>query len=400
MKSISHILKAAKRKIRNLRFMRYRMDYAMPVLSYIRGNAGEILFDQKYERVSYPPLYIEDSIKTKPFVEKVEQYICELRNVKVVGSSNIVYARKGIIIYDLLCSNNPNYRITDIGFVRHNGHPIRIMGKYLSHYLKPCIHVETAINMVCNFSNNYYHFVMELMAKFFLLAKCHIPENIPLIVDEKIGEIPQMNEILRLFAGKRRVIYLGNNQICEINKLYCLSSVNQIIPNYVDDRKISFKDNMYCPEAICFIRNTLLSNVANDEKSLPKRVYIARKNYKNRSYNEKELIDIALKYGFEVISPEDYSAKEQFRLFSMADVVIAPSGAALTNIVCCKPNCKILVLYSQKLELSIFSSIAGCLNLDLRYLIGKSHDVTNLQSSFTIDEKSFKDSIINWLIKK
>lgn len=155
---------------------------------------------------------------------------------------------------------------------------------------------------------------------------------------------------------------------------------------------------MFCPNAISYIRKTLLSYAANDKNRFPKRFYIARKNKKFRSYNEEELIRIALSYGFEVISPEDYSARDQFRLFSDADVIISPSGAALTNLICCKSPCKVLVLYSQRLDLSIFSSIAGCLNLELKYLIGQSHDMTSLQSSFTIDEKSFRDSIINWLI--
>lgn len=375
------------------------MDHAMPVLTYLKCKDSDILYCQKYDMVSYPPLYIEEHVNKNPFITKSEQYVCELKNVKILGSSNIVYAKRDLILYDLLCVNNSNYRITDIGFVRYKGSPIKAGGRYLSHYLSPYCHVETAINMVCNYSCNYYHFIMELIAKFFLLTKCDIPDNIPIIVDENVKEIPQLSEILYLFAGKRKINFLKYNQICEVDRLFHFSFVNHIIPNYVDDQKICYQDNLFCPEAIYYIRKQFLSYATNtnEEKNYPKRIFIARRNKKNRRYNEDVLIEIASKFGFEVISPEDYSAKEQFRLFSIVDVIIAPSGAALTNLVCCKPSCKVLVLYSQKLDLSIFSSIAGCLNFDLRYLVGKSHDITSLQSSFTIDEKSFKDSIINWL---
>jgi capsular polysaccharide biosynthesis protein len=87
--------------------------------------------------------------------------------------------------------------------------------------------------------------------------------------------------------------------------------------------------------------------------------------------------------------------REQFAMYSRVDSIIAASGAALSNIICCKPGCHILVLTSSRWNLTVFSSIAGLLGLDMKYMYGKINDPNNVQSGFVIDRSVFKNFISN-----
>jgi capsular polysaccharide biosynthesis protein len=62
--------------------------------------------------------------------------------------------------------------------------------------------------------------------------------------------------------------------------------------------------------------------------------------------NEKEVGTLLAQHGFEIIRPETLSVAGQIALFAQASVVVAPSGAALTNIVYMPPGGTVIVLYS------------------------------------------------------
>ena len=48
--------------------------------------------------------------------------------------------------------------------------------------------------------------------------------------------------------------------------------------------------------------------------------------------------------GFELVATELLSFKEQVRLFSEADIIVGPSGAAFANIIFCQPGTKVIPL--------------------------------------------------------
>lgn len=388
------------RKLKRALHVRFFVRKAVPVREYVKEKGGELLYSKKKKVVAYSVNYVEE--KENPIIkeELLEQYVCEISDSSVIASSNIILSKSGTILYDLLCKSNDNYKITDRGFLRHKGCCVRIGERYVTKCYQYGDGMDIAISLVGNFSYNYYHFVYEFITKFFLLSKCQISKDVPLIVDEVVSRTPQMLEILQLFSGERKIVYLPSKHLCKIRKLYVVSFVNQIIPNFNDVNKIGIADNLYSPDATAFIRKRFMIYATQNTKSYPTRIFIARRNNRNRSYNEQELIKIASEYGFAIVSPEDLSAQEQFKMFSSADYIIAASGAALTNIICCQPCCRILVLISRKIELTIFSSIAGCLNINIRYLPGICYDTSKLQSSYTIDVERFRSSITDWLLKE
>lgn len=89
-----------------------------------------------------------------------------------------------------------------------------------------------------------------------------------------------------------------------------------------------------CPSAIHWVGNSIRSNISPASKEFPKRIYVSRADADRRQViNEKEVVTLAEKYGFDSFEPGRLPFDEQVQLFHNAEVIIGPHGAGLTNII-------------------------------------------------------------------
>ena len=84
-----------------------------------------------------------------------------------------------------------------------------------------------------------------------------------------------------------------------------------------------------------------------------RRLYISRLKHGKTSgttrvmLNEAELAASLARLNFEVIEPERLSIKEQIATFESADMIVAPSGSAMFNIMFCRPGTKVIDIESE-----------------------------------------------------
>jgi tetratricopeptide (TPR) repeat protein len=90
-----------------------------------------------------------------------------------------------------------------------------------------------------------------------------------------------------------------------------------------------------------------------------RRLYVSRKDASlRRVVNEAEVLDALEPLGFELVIGGDLSVAGQVRLFSGADIVVAPHGAALTNLVFTDPGALLVELSAaQRVQYSFFRQI-------------------------------------------
>ena len=60
--------------------------------------------------------------------------------------------------------------------------------------------------------------------------------------------------------------------------------------------------------------------------------------------NEKEIKNYLFSKGFTIIKPEDYTLREQIKIFSSADYVVGLYGAAMMMLTFCKKKTKVIEL--------------------------------------------------------
>lgn len=88
------------------------------------------------------------------------------------------------------------------------------------------------------------------------------------------------------------------------------------------------------PANLRWIRNRILSNTSESDRSFANRIYISRADASRRRIrNEDELVNALAGEGFVKYVPSELSFEDQVRLFAGAGVIIGPHGAGLTNMI-------------------------------------------------------------------
>lgn len=89
------------------------------------------------------------------------------------------------------------------------------------------------------------------------------------------------------------------------------------------------------------VREAILSRTPPSADPSPRLYLSRRRDTKRRMVNEEALEAALVSRGFRVIFPEDHDAAQQVALFRDAEVIVAPTGAALANVLFCKPDAKV-----------------------------------------------------------
>lgn len=316
-----------------------------------------------------------------------------LKNVYVIGSSNFLILDSDKAIYELYYYNRKkNFSYIDPSFVIEHEEIFKI--SYNSSNYK----IKKAINFCGNFSYNYYHFIVEIVSKFYYLEKNFVENNFSIIFDDVVGKIKQYKEIVDyLNKNKRDIIYIKKGDRHFVEELYYLPLINIIPPEYVDNSRINYTDCIFNVESINFLKAELLKSI--DKKIISEKFFIARKNAsKRRNYNEEEVIKLFAKYNFDIVYPEKLSISEQISLFFNAKFIAGVTGAAFTNLIFCSEGCKALCLTSYHADLSIFSTIAKLSGVDLQYYAEneKNYIENGLHTEFSIDIEKLEKIIVDF----
>jgi capsular polysaccharide biosynthesis protein len=96
----------------------------------------------------------------------------------------------------------------------------------------------------------------------------------------------------------------------------------------------------------------------------PSRLYVSRSGRRVVT-NEDQVVATLASYGFEVVVDRQRPVEEQIGLFKHASVVLAPHGAALANLLWCRPGTLVIELLPSQYKMVHYRDL--CSMLDLRY---------------------------------
>ena len=126
----------------------------------------------------------------------------------------------------------------------------------------------------------------------------------------------------------------------------------------------------------------------------PKKIFIERGNVTYRKLlKSDQLITFLKNEGYYFCALDKLTFKEQAILFYNADNIIAPHGAALTNIMFCKPDTKLLELFPYKYQDWTFYTLSAYGKLNYFYMVGEKVNPEENPATYNdifIDFKKFK----------
>jgi capsular polysaccharide biosynthesis protein len=219
-------------------------------------------------------------------------------------------------------------------------------------------------------SSQYYHWLLDALPRLKILREILLDdfEGIDKFIVSK--GLPVINETLELMHLPSEKLYVCNTRTH-------VQASRLIIPSIPP--AVEWKYN--------FLRNEFLKPDLG-ENSI-QRIYISRSKAKYRQIkNEKEVLKLLFEFGFVPMCLEDYSFKDQISIFSNAEIVVAPHGAGLTNIVWCRKGTKILEIFSPNYVNPCYWEITSQLGIDYFYLLGEGD-----QPPQCYDPRRVKDDI-------
>ena len=243
------------------------------------------------------------------------------------------------------------------------GHPDKNPSQHsiLSINKLPPIHfINGTVAILAGLSNSvYFHWMLDVLPRIELLKKSSINwhEIDYFIVDNRLSFQKETLEKLQIPQNKQ----------ININEFHHLQAQDLIVPSFPGCAA------WMAPWTCDFLKQHFLHPDAVANSPNIKRIYITRNAAKSRRIlNEDELLRVLQPWGFHSIKLESMSVIEQAALFSQAEIIIAPHGSGLTNLIFCQPNTKVIELFSPNYVYHCYWWISNLVELDYYYYIGET----------------------------
>ncbi|NBF09323.1 glycosyltransferase family 61 protein [Pseudomonas sp. Fl4BN1] len=338
---------------------------------------------------------IESNVQIEISAPRLE--IFKLSDAMVVGKLDIVFNGQVAIHHDLFDAGSHETPSENFGITSINRTTSKIK-LYLT--IKPSS-VNNAVSLLGQCSENYAHWLTETLPKLALLDATGKYKNFPLIVDANLH--PNIYESLRLTNKNHRdIIKVGAWNPLRVKNLILVSQPGYERYNHHD---IYSKEpppyiNRFSGKALHTLRDSLCSTLESIGNPGNEWVYLARSQKSGNIRHIKNIIEIesmiAAK-GIKKITSDSMTFSEQIAACFYAKVIIAPIGASLSNMIFCRPGCKIIALapYYQDASYFYYSNLSGVLGHELYYVLGPQSDTDlhPIHRNYHIDINNFDETL-------
>ncbi len=182
-------------------------------------------------------------------------------------------------------------------------------------------------------AQNYWHWTMETLTKVVMAQACNFQGYY--VVPPPAGNHGFIGESLSLMGIAPHCIVPYDGRPWLIEQLY--------IPQPIDGHCAIQR----YPAIMSRLRSQLL-DACLPSPYKTNRLYLARdQNVSTRRItNETELLDTLFKFDFQRVTIDQYPLKEQIRMAAVAECIIGPHGAGMTNCLFMKPEGLVLELFN------------------------------------------------------
>ena len=272
-------------------------------------------------------------------------WVCEFRDVAVHGDGGIVTAR-GCVVSDTMLHVVPE----------RQGHVPRAEGVILLADTETTERGGTWLSLLCGSHWNHYHWLVDGIGRLAAadaeaLAGCDgilVPADLDPVAEEALS--------LSGIARWRRIERVGPRESVAVARL--------LVPWRMAD---GFWPH---PDLQTFLDGLVPEMPYNPD--LPPRIWLDRRAAARRPLvNESELIAHLEGAGVVPVTLEDMTLVEQAALFRQAELVVAPHGAGLTNVVFGRAPCSVIELVMDHYQHWGFRRLAALAGLDYDCVPGR-----------------------------
>jgi capsular polysaccharide biosynthesis protein len=254
-------------------------------------------------------------------------FVLEVANAELVGSTAVGFDQNGSIIKETVTGTTKS-PLSSVPIITLISRKVPRLGTP---------ELDTVYSLVNYWSDGgYFHWLIDALARL---------EGVE-YYQQKTGRKPLLllepnspqwkKESLRLLGYEPNDCIPWNGSRLKVKRL--------VVPSF---RRGA--NGLVSPQACQWLRQRMLSNlpdVGSKGHSFSPRIYISRPPKAGRNViNEDEVLKALNPLGFVAYTMENMSNADQVRLFSQAEIVVAPHGAALTNIIFAPQNLIVIDIF-------------------------------------------------------
>ncbi|WP_250479408.1 MULTISPECIES: glycosyltransferase 61 family protein [unclassified Caballeronia] len=270
-----------------------------------------------------------------------QPYVARIANALVVAGTRFVITESNVILHDEeahFCDDVSAATKSPLAQRRPRGRLALQFGA------RPATWIDAGINVMHEYSNNYFHFIAETMPRIMLANEVDVPADVPFLFED--GLLPNLRSLIELVnCGKRPVIFLEPRTLYSVTDMYLPADVTSVPDAYYGGpiARQSVLDVKRIRQAV----NVCIEQMKFGSARSGRRIYVGRGGNLRVLKNQREIEARLAEEGFEILRVDDLGVETQIRIFRQASVIIAPTGAQITNIVWCRPSTKVVVLASD-----------------------------------------------------
>ena len=312
-------------------------------------------------------------------------YIAKLKRVWILPGSKILLSPDGRAL-----SDEVEFGFRVFGFRPKLWNLEVTEGPFLNFESPPHdpIMIPAGIHLTGEHEANYFHWIVEVLPRLFLCEKMLTDKQVPILVSDGLHEnLYALLNIIR--SPERPVLTMKTDRYYSVASLIYPSDLTRILDTY--DRAPG-NDTTYLPVALLRAMKTEIKSVINVRLSrFGKRIYVKRNSSYRKLLNEPEIEELLSGLGFVTVDTGELSIEEQLGVFADCELIVGPSGAAMANMLWCRPETRIVILHSDHpfKKYPYWDALARACELRIAYLAGpRAHTITDMfqaHDDFTIN---------------
>ncbi|QPD03468.1 MAG: hypothetical protein Nkreftii_001242 [Candidatus Nitrospira kreftii] len=273
-----------------------------------------------------------------------EIFVTTVRGAMTYGGTNLILADNDVIRHDLFDFEH-DYTSEELhGRTLIDPKSSRI--RWLLHDQVP-EPIPAAATFVDACASNYAHWMTEVLPRIAMFCAEDRFHGVPVVVNDGLHK-NIMESLFLVVGAEREIITLPIGRALAVDELF-LTSVTGYVPfDQRTAKRCGHSHGMFSPRALESLRNDMETfDQQVDDQGWPRKIFLRRNSGVRKLVNSDQLEQYMVSRGYVIIEPEKLTFLQQMQLFRNAKFIFAPTGAALSNAIFCRPGAQVAVLMAR-----------------------------------------------------
>jgi capsular polysaccharide biosynthesis protein len=301
--------------------------------------------------------------------------IWQINNVIVLGNSRLILKDQQAV-YD---ASYPDRLIKNVYadyLFQEEIHLLAIFEPRSGRYILPYLKAQTRLNgvwlsVMSASADNWMHWLSESIPRLAIAMVAAKDLNFGLLLDQQLPK--NMRDVLDIFAANTDRFEVPTHHSIEVSQLLVPSGHAGMSAFWPRNPSNAGNGIFYFDQlGLKLARDMILKHFECQPRKV-KKLFILRKSFFRQIANQDRVKLLLSSHGFESISPGEMTVEEQVRVFSVAAVVVAQSGAALANIMFMPKDSMVICLSARNehVNYDYFRDYAKIFGVALEYVLGE-----------------------------